>query len=533
MTPQRQAFLLEDLQVLYDSGDFYKVYFTILQHEQSQKIYSFDNDNVNLLYLKLRSLIKLNFNNEVITEITNFFNSVINLSPIIKLKFITLYLIVLLNEGNFLQALGIICQGDFELQCVPVNPSLEDEKAIAYYYHMKGNFYYYRGELNQAIQFFKKALVIRESQQDLRSTGATINNIGSVYESLGEFELASKCYLECISLYQSINYEVGISISLSNLGMISLLIGELNEAFNYFNEALKLVKKLSNLENESDDSETINNKFLDQLFLNFEDHDFVGDLYSNLGKTLYKRGEISQSLNYFSRALYIFQKVKNIALLSDLYVHLLSIYLELGEKEQSIYYLSLLDQINTSESRTIQIRNKYAHALFSTHKKRFKNKSEAQEIFNEIINTENADWDIVINSMTLLSELLFEEFMFFEDTEILDEVKSIIDKLHTIAKDKKSFSLLTETFILKMKIAVVEGDLDKALIFLDQAYMTSSEKNLETLKQKVIIERARLEKDYQYWKDFLKTSSIKERLEKIEIMDYMTKIKNVISPFKD
>ena len=211
----------------------------------------------------------------------------------------------------------------------------------------------------------------------------------------------------------------------------------------------------------------------------------------------------------------------------------MKIYLELGKIEQASYYLDLLDFINTPDSKKIQIMNKYAHGLFLNHEKRFKGKYEAKKIFNDIIKTENVDCDILINVRTILAELLFEEFMIFEDPTILDEAKSNIDKLHTIAKDKKSFSLLCETYILKMKIAVVEGDLEKALAFLDQSYFISSEKKLETINKKVMSERIRLEKDYQYWKDFLKNSSIKERLEKIEIIDYMNKIKSAINPLKE
>ncbi len=71
------------------------------------------------------------------------------------------------------------------------------------------------------------------------------------------------------------------------------------------------------------------------------------------------------------------------------------------------------------------------------------------------------------------------------------------------------------------------------MLYLDQAYFTSSEKNLGALINKVKIEREKLAENYQYWKDFLKTSSIKERFEKLEILDYMNEIKNVIIPFKD
>ena len=528
--------LIEELQKEYKEGKYHKVIFAILNLQSSKKI-DFTNDNLNdetieLIYLKLKCLLKLKFNNDAITE-SNAYLTIPGLFPISKLKLIIIHLSALIEQGNLLQAVQIIHQADFYLKCISSSLSMYDEKIIAKYYHVKGTIFFYRGDLVEAITFLKKALIIRENYQETKGISDSINNMGMVYQSLGEFELAIKCYLECISLDQSLNYEMGISISLNNLGFISLQTGDLEEAYNYFIESYALVRKISKLQDEPESNKEISYKFLDLLLLNFEDHEFVGELFSNLGSTLYKKGEINGALMYYSKALYIYQKVNNVVLLSDLYIQILSINLEINKFDDAKAYLILLDKLNTSESKTIQLRNKFAHALISNNQKRFKGKFEAQKIFYEIINSETVDWNILINTMTLLSELLFEEFMFFEQPSIIDEAKAIIDKMHTIAKDKKSFSLLIETYLLKMKFAVIEDNLDKAIAYLDQAWITSIEKNLVSLQKKVTYERNKLESDYQNWKDFLKNSSMKERFEKIEIIDYMNKIKTIITPFKD
>lgn len=524
--------MLEELQQLYEKGEFYIVYFKILQLEKSKTLDVLIGQNTELFYLKFYCLLKLNFVNELVTQVSNFLVQY-ELTPITKIKFFYIYLRALIEQGNFLQALQIIFWGDFELRCLNDTLSQEEERIIANFYHIKGTLFFYRGEYNQSIIYLKKALIIRENYQDTRGISDTINNMGQVYQNLGEFELASKCYLECISIDQNDNFEKGISFSLNNLGLISLQIGNLEEAYSYFNQAIKIIIKITNLENQNGNGKTINYKFLDQLLLNFENHDFIGEIYCNLGNTLYNQGDIDRSLVNYSKASYIYQKINNVTLLSDLYFQLISINLEIGNNNQANYYLKLLDQLNSSESKVVQIRQKFAYGIIKNQVKRFDGKSEAERTFYEIINYETVDWNILIITMTRLAELLFEEFLMFEDFSIVDEAKTIIDKMHTLAKDKKSFSLLTETFILKMKLAVIEGDLDTALRYLDQAYLTSSEKNLENLKKKVIAERSKLEKDYQYWKDFLKNSSMKERFEKIEIIDYMNKIKNVITPFKE
>lgn len=527
---------LKELKQLYGLGEFNQVFQLAsgLQSKNDIKIteQTLTDELVDLLYLKLSSKFKLNYTDEVLSEVNKYLTFT-NLTALAKLKFFVIKLQALTDNGTFNDALEIIRQADLELDNIKKLDS-DDELLIALYLHSKGSLFFYRGELDQAIYNFKKALLIRENYHDTQGTSDTINNMGMVYQSLGEFEMATKCYLECISLDQSLNFEKGISYSLNNLGFISLQIGEIEEAYNYFIQTYNLVRKISEISPITENQSEIDYNLVEIILKNIEDNKFIGELFCNLGNTLYKLENIEQSLYYYTKALYVYQKTNNVTLLSDLFVQLITINLDINKFDQVKIYLDMLDKINASESKTIQLRSNFVHALVdNTTKMRFEGKYKALKAFNEIINNEIIDWNISIKTMTILSELLVEEFMIFENPEIVIEAKSIIDKMHTIAKDKKSYSLLVETYILKTKFAVIEGNLDKGLLYLDQAYFTSIEKNLATLTTKVKNEHAKLEADYQSWKDFLKTSSMKERLEKIEMIDYMNKIKNALTVFRD
>lgn len=518
--------MIQEYQDLFDRGEYYLLLGGILELQSQNKLKILTKEAVDLLYLKLYSLIQLNFVNEALFESACLLSEN-ELDPLSKLKFFQIQILALTKFGDFSNALKLIQTCDFQLRCLEVQLSAEDEKFIGLYYHTKGTFFYWHGDLNHALTFLKKALTIRENYQQTKQISDTVNNLGQIYCSLGEFELATKCYLECISLDQSLNFEKGVAFSLNNLGFIALQIGELEDAYNYFIEAYNLVKKICHVE-EIKDVNKAESKYLDSILIHFEDYNFIGELLSNLANTYYRKDNLRESLNYYKNALYVYQKINNSVLLSDLYTQLISLHLENDNYDLSKHYFNLLNTLKSSGSKTVLVRIKFAKALLYNKEKRLKGKYKAQKLFYRIINEEPIDWNISIKTMTLLSELLFEEFMIFEDPEIITEAKTIIDKMHTIAKDKKSFSLLTETYILKTKIAVIDGELDKAIRYLDQAYLTSSEKNLVMLINKVSSERNKLTGNYQYWKDFLKNSSVKERFEKIEMLDYMNKIKGVI-----
>ena len=524
----------QELKNLYDKGDYYTLFYKILELQSSKKRkQKLNKDIIDILYFKLDSLVKLNFLNDAISEINDLLSNP-NLTPISKLKLMIVEIKALIDQGKFIQALEIAYQGDFQLRSIQTSVKDDDEKFIGRYYNSVGAIHFYRGDLETSILFFKKALTILENYQEIKEISDTINNMGQVYQLLGEFDLANKCYLECISLYQSLSHERGIAISLNNLGVISLQQGNLDDAYNYFIESYGLIKKICNVTEQINRQFEINYKSLDYIMIHFENHEFLGELLSNLAETYARMGNISDSLENYTKAIYVYQKINNSVLISDLYIQLITLNLENDNYDSSRHYLELLTKLNASESKVIQIRIKYAKAMFYNKEQRFKGKYEAERIFYEIINAEKQiDWTLSVKAMTQLSELLFEEFSFFEDPKIIEEAKNIIDKMHALAKNKKSFSLLTETYLIKMKFAVIDENLETAMLYLDQAYFTSSEKNLGALINKVKIEREKLAENYQYWKDFLKTSSIKERFEKLEILDYMNEIKNVIIPFKD
>ena len=449
---------LQKLQQLFKKREYYKVYYSVLEYQADHKLADFSNDTIDILYLKLRSLLKLNFISDALCETNKLLLH--DLSSISQLKLVFILLDAFMNQGNFLQATQIINHGDFLLKCLPPTLNSEDEKFLGDYYNLIGSLFFYRGDLENAIMFFKKSLTIQESYQETSGISITINNLGQVYQTLGEFDLATKCYLECISLDQSLNDDSGIAISLNNLGFICLQQGNLEDAYNYFTESYQLIKKIAHLPSQKASQIDINYKYIDLIMINFENHQFLGELLGNLASTYYRMGDIIDSLEDYSKALYVYQKINNSVWISDLYVQLITLHLENGNYNESKHYFELLSKMNDSESKIIQTRIQYAKGLFSNSEKRFKGKYEAKTIFYSLINSEVVDWNITIKTMTLLAELLFEEFRFFEDTTIIDEAKKIIDKMHTLAKDKKSFSLLTETYLLKMKFSVIEGNLE-------------------------------------------------------------------------
>jgi predicted amidohydrolase len=111
------------------------------------------------------------------------------------------------------------------------------------------------------------------------------------------------------------------------------------------------------------------------------------------------------------------------------------------------------------------------------------------------------------------------------EDEILHEVKDLTEKLHKIAKDQSSHSLLTEAYVLKSKLALLELDINKAQELLDIALINAEDKGLRTLAVKIYSEKTLLEAEIEKWKYLTKRKApLNERLELTRLEGLMERV---------
>ena len=328
----------------------------------------------------------------------------------------------------------------------------KDKERIANLLNNKGNVYYQKGELDHALDYYKMSLVIREEIGDKLDIAASLNNLGIVYRMKGELGPALNKFKRSLSLKEEIDNKQSIAASLNNIGDLYQELGALEMALGFLKQGLAL-------------REEIGNKL-----------------------------EIAYSL-----------------------YSLIIVTIDLEEFQQARDYLSTLQLINKQEeNKRVDLCNRLAEALILKVSKRRKNLAKAEEILNEIV--ENAEKEIISHRLTIqalinLSELLLEELLSTSEEEILEEVEEKVDKLMEIAKEQQSYSLLTESYLLKSQLALVRLDLEKARNLLIQAQVIAEEKGLEKLARKISNEHDQLLEQLDLWEELIaKDVSIAERV---------------------
>lgn len=154
-----------------------------------------------------------------------------------------------------------------------------------------GNFLYeYAADHQAALGYFHKALASAEAQHGPRSeeTSKVMNNLGVVYNNLGEFSKALDYLQRALDIRLAVLGEENnlTATTYQNLGNTYLDSGDPNKALEYFQKALD-----------------INQKVLDP------DDPALAVSYNDLGNVFYSLGDYGKALEYLEKALEIQTKI--------------------------------------------------------------------------------------------------------------------------------------------------------------------------------------------------------------------------------
>jgi tetratricopeptide (TPR) repeat protein len=98
------------------------------------------------------------------------------------------------------------------------------------------------GEKQKALVFYNQALPIYRAVGDRRGEAGTLNNIGAVYDDLGEKQKALVFYNQALPILRAVGDRGGEAITLNNIGLVYSDLGEKQKALDFYNQALPLMR---------------------------------------------------------------------------------------------------------------------------------------------------------------------------------------------------------------------------------------------------------------------------------------------------
>lgn len=387
-------------------------------------------------------------------------------------KFYTEWLDASCEKVTALSSLGkidesfiFISQIENELRSLKKESITDVDKRLALLSNHKGSLYWAKGELIQALKYLEEGLSHAIAAGDTFNKAASLHNIGAIHWRRGDLDKAIEYHEEALVYFIDQNKKQGIATSFGNMGEIFRQKGDLNKALEYYHKSLK---------------------YFEELGYNW----------------------------YISKILF----------------YLILVSIDMSSIEEAKKHLQYIEMImGLEDNLAINQRFRISKALILKTSKRTRDRGKSEEILEKVIQEEMGDNEVMVIALLNLCELLLTELRITGDPELLIEVQSLVNKLFNIASSQYNYLLLTDTYILKSKLALIQLDTKKARIFLDQAQEICENKGLKKLAMSISNEYDTLLSQLAKWEEFIdRNASMSERIEFTEfenIIDQMLKKK--------
>jgi len=306
--------------------------------------------------------------------------------------------------------------------------------------------YYYMYDYRNSYEILIKALLLCEKYNYSAYESSILNNIGNIYHRFNKSDLSESYYSRALTLCQD---SAMMAIVLNNLGNVGRENRELDSAFYYLNESMK-ISKLRN-----------------DLNLHITQHDIA---------TLYKKTQQYDSAFYYSRlALREAEKNYQFETQAAALLTLGGIFFEMEQIDSAMYYIGLSNNIAV-ENNILEIAAKNYLALSEIEESKG-NKTGALEYFKTYANLKDsiyeADKFAEINQLQHLYEITKTNQQ-IEDLEIEQEIKE------REIRHQRMIWLITLTVLLLVSTVLIFIILQKRK--LNKAYKALFEKNIQIIE---------------------------------------------------
>ncbi|CAF1208534.1 unnamed protein product [Adineta steineri] len=240
-------------------------------------------------------------------------------------------------------------------------PSTESDKAL--YYHCLGYVKHHQGNYEQAIEYYTKALGIREKNfpANSPSLATSYNNIGGVYDNIKEYSKALSFYEKALEIDEKSlpANSPSLATSYNNIGSVYSKMGEYLKALSYYEKALGIYEK-SLPANHPELATSYNNiglvynnlgeylkalSFYEKAFEVWRktlpsNHPNLAASYNNIGLVYNNLGEYWKALSFYEKTLGIQEKTlpSNHPDLAESYNNIGSVYNDMGEYSKTLFF---------------------------------------------------------------------------------------------------------------------------------------------------------------------------------------------------
>lgn len=377
-----------------------------------------------------------------------------------------------------------------------LNPNAKYKKGYIENELSFGLIYYLTGDLKKALTHTNNALKFNST---LKTQAKIHNQLGRIYTDLVEYEKAEKNLHKAISINHSIKDSSQIQGNLINLGNLKSLIYQIDSAYYYLEEGLKIAKKL-------------------------KDTTGIIITYNNLGILNGNLNELGLERKYYLMAFNII-KPSSSNQKSHLAFNIATSFFQSNQLEETENYLKIALRESEKSNSLKGLKNSYElYGKLEKRKNNFKNSLNYYLLyFDAFKKLMNEDIKISITKIQLESE--FQNQLKIDSIKKNKEIQII--KQENLQKEKlqeeelkRTNSTLIFSLIILLLMIIISIRVYKINIERRKANATINEQKIKVEKQKDLIEEKQ--------KGILDSITYAKRLQNA-ILPTIKDIKNIFS----
>lgn len=396
--------------------------------------------------------------------------------------------------------------------------SFDIKPLIGQSFNQLGYFFWKKGALDQAMDYYRKSFNIFTIINNQKGLGNVLRNFGSVFLIKGDLNLALEYTKNAVNILEETGDPCSYASAMADLAEIYSNKGEINQAFEYALKSLVIFEEMGAKPSIAENLHAIGDilrmkgdldgalGFYRRSLTIFNEINMLGALpLARIGEVHHAKEEFDLAFEYYEKSLKYFAKPGfDLLETRTLYYNLIKLCVDTKSPEKAKMYIQQLQQISKTEedSKLNSQIYRLAQAMLLKSSKRVVKIAEAQKIFRQVAEEEIVYFDITVDAILNLCDMLLDELRSSGNPEILSELDEWIVRLHELAQTQHSYALLAEIYLIQSKLALLELHMERAQELLSQAQKIAVDKDLQQLLTKVADEQILVLDQIDKWDKF-------------------------------
>ncbi|MHA2098951.1 MAG: tetratricopeptide repeat protein [Candidatus Kariarchaeaceae archaeon] len=319
----------------------------------------------------------------------------------------------------------------------------------------------------------------------------------------GEFKKAIEAYEASVEVGKTIPEEEYYGIrwywSYINLAELFLNIGDLDKAY----ECMKQY-----LEGSVNDPRT----------------GIIAYPIANMGLILLEKGDFEEARSYLQKSLDIVLQSGDEGAICDIHLYLFRLAMAEGNLVEAKSTVSKLRDLSEVYKDNILINSQFtlANAILLKESTNVRDWIKAQDLLINLVDKFDFQTINKILTMKHLCDTYLDEIKLHGHEQAFYKAQNVIEQLTMLAANQNSMRVLVESYLLRARMKLIDGDFDEAEALYYQAETTCEENGLKTLGDHIQSKKSEFELDLKHMQNLLtRNATLQERLKQANIDDYL------------